>query len=208
MSHSPSALLLITSSCPHCPSVLQSLAELIKEGKIAHLEVVNIELDPERAQALNVRSVPWLKLGEMELVGLKSKSEIEQWITAPDDMNAYFEELMTSGEISKVQQLVEEQPQHVKTLISIMADQESGLSARIGVGAIMEQLEGSDILIHAIDELGEYCNNPLARIRNDACYYLGLSHHPDARKYIRPLLEDADDEVKEIAREALDGIID
>jgi len=208
MSHMPSALLLITPSCPHCPSMLQSLSELIKDGKLARLEVVNIEHDPQQAEALNVRSVPWLKLGNIELVGLKSKSEIQQWITAPDDMNAYFEELMTSGEISKVQQLVEETPSHVKTLISIMADEASSLSARIGVGAIMEQLEGSRILANCIDELGEHCSSPVTRIRNDACYYLGLTGHSDARKYIRPLLEDEDDEVKEVAREALDGIKD
>ncbi len=208
MIHSPTALLLITSSCPHCPSMLKSLSELIKEGKIARLEVINIELDPQRAEDLNVRSVPWLKLGKTELVGLKSKSEIEQWISTPDDMNAYVVELMTSGEISKVQQLVEEQPEYIKTLFSIMADEESGLSARIGVGAIIEQLEGKDILISNIDELGEYCNNSLARIRNDACYYLGLTHHSDARKYLRPLLEDPDREVKEIVREALEGIAD
>ncbi len=208
MSHTPSALLLITSQCPHCPSMLQSLSELIKEGKIARLEVINIELEPEQAEALNVRSVPWLKLGDMELVGLKSKSEIQQWITDPDDMNAYFEELMTSGEIAKVLQIVEEKPQYIKTLFSIMTDEESGLSARIGVGAIIEQLEGSSILVDNIDELGSHCNNPVTRIRNDACYYLGLTHHSDARKYLRPLLEDPDDEVKEIAREALDGIPD
>jgi len=206
MSHNPSALLLITSSCPHCPAMLQSLSELIKEGELARFEVVNIELAPQRAQDLNVRSVPWLKLGSIELVGLKSKSEIKQWIKKSDDMSAYFEELMTSGEISKVQQLVEEKPEHVKTLINIMTNEESSLSARIGVGAIFEQLEGKEILIHAIDELGKHCKNSVARIRNDACYYLGLTHHADALKYIRPLLEDEDAEVKEIAREALDGI--
>ena len=206
MSHLPSALLLITSSCPHCPSMLQSLSELIKEGKLAHLEVVNIELDPQRAKALNVRSVPWLKMGEIELVGLKSKSEIQQWITTPDNLNAYFEELMTSGEISKVQQMVEEEPDNIKILFSIMADEQPGLSARIGVGAIIEHLEGSDILINNIDALGKYCSDPLPRIRNDACYYLGLSHHPDTRKYLRPLLDDEDDEVKDVAREALEGI--
>lgn len=113
---------------------------------------------------------------------------------------------MTSGEISKVQQLVEEQPKQVQTLLDIMSSETSGLSARIGVGAIIEQLAGSDILIEHIDALGEHCTNPIARIRNDACYYLGLTHHPDARKYIRPLLDDADDEVKEVAREALQEI--
>jgi len=211
MSHAPSALLLISTSCPHCPSVLQSLSELIKEGKIAHLEVVNIELEPQRAQTLNVRSVPWLKLGEFELLGLKSKTEIQQWIDQSantEDMSGYFEELMTSGEISKLQQLVEDKPQYMKTLFNIMANEKSSLSARIGVGAIIEQLAGSEILINNIDELGEYCKNPVARVRNDACYYLGLSQHPDASKYIRPLLDDTNNEVKETALEALEEIID
>ncbi|MCW8936321.1 MAG: thioredoxin family protein [Gammaproteobacteria bacterium] len=206
MSQTPSALLLIATGCQHCPSMLLSMSELIKEGKISQLEVVNIVEAPERAQALNVRSVPWLKVGEYELVGLKSKSEIQQWIDKSadtEDMSAYFEELMVSGEISKVQQLVEDKPQHMKTLLDIMASEESGLSARIGVGAIIEQLAGSEILQNNIDELGVYCQSPVARIRSDACYYLGLSHHKKAEKYIRPLLDDSDDEIKEIAQDAL-----
>ncbi len=211
MSQAPSALLLIATGCQHCPSMLQSLSELIKEGKIARLEIINIVEDPEQAQLLNVRSVPWLKLGEYELTGLKSKTEIQQWIDkSPDssDMSAYFEELMTSGEISKVQQLVEDNPQHIKVLIDIMANEESSLSARIGVGAIIEHFEGSEILINNIETLGAHCQNQLAQIRNDACYYLGLSHHHDARKFLHPLLNDTDNEVRETAQEALNEITD
>lgn len=211
MPTSPSALLLISTSCPHCPSVLQSLSELIKEGKLSRLEVINIEKNPQRAEELNVRSVPWLKLGDFELVGLKSKSEINQWIDktqTPENMSAYFEELMTSGSIDKVQQMVEEKPELMQTLFDIMASETSGISARIGVGAIIEQFTGREILIDKIDALGQYCNNPLARVRNDACYYLGLSQHTDARKYLRPLLEDEDDEVREIAKEALEDVVD
>ena len=209
MSQTPSALLLIATGCSHCPSVLQSLSELIKEGKLSSLEVVNIVEAPERAQALNVRSVPWVKLGEYELVGLKTKAEFEQWIeksSNPEDMAAYFEELMTSGEISKVQQIVEDKPQQMHTLFDIMANDQSGLSARIGVGAIIEQLAGSEILISHIDELGKYITDNNPRIRNDACYYLGLSQHADAEKFITPLLKDDDKDVRETAKEALQEI--
>ena len=209
MSQTPSALLLIATGCSHCPSVLQSLSELIKEGKLSSLEVVNIVEAPERAQALNVRSVPWVKLGEYELVGLKTKAEFEQWIEKsnnPEDMAAYFEELMTSGEISKVQQIVEDKPQQLHTLFDIMANDQSGLSARIGVGAIIEQLAGSEILISHIDELGKYITDNNPRIRNDACYYLGLSQHADAEKFITPLLKDDDKDVRETAKEALQEI--
>jgi len=209
MSQSPSALLLIATGCNHCPAVLQSLAELIKEGKLSTLEVVNIVEDPERAQALNVRSVPWVKLGEYELVGMKSKAELEQWIeksSNPEDMEAYFEELMTSGEISKVQQLVEDKPQLMQTLFDIMANDQSSLSARIGVGAIIEQFAGSELLISNIAALGKYVSDKNARIRNDACYYLGLSQHQSAEEFIKPLLTDEDKDVRETAEEALEEI--
>lgn len=209
MSQPPSALLLIATGCSHCPSVLQSLSELIKEGKLSSLEVVNIVAAPERAQTLNVRSVPWVKLGEYELVGLKTKAELQQWIdksSAPDDMAAYFEELMTSGEISKVQQMVEDKPQQIQTLFDIMANEKSSLSARIGVGAIIEHFAGSELLISNIETLGKYITDKNARIRNDACYYLGLSQHQSAKQFIMPLLNDEDKDVRETAEEALEEI--
>lgn len=209
MSQTPSALLLIATGCSHCPAVLQSLSELIKEGKLSSLEVVNIVESPARAQALGVRSVPWVKLGEFELTGMKTRAELEQWIekaSNPDDMSAYFEELMTSGEISKVQQIVEDKPQYMQTLFDIMANEQSSLSARIGVGAIIEQLAGSQLLVSNIAHLGKYTSSANPTIRNDACYYLGLSHHKDAEPFILPLLEDKDKEVRETAKDALDDI--
>jgi len=211
MSQTPSALLFIATGCNHCPAVLQSLSELIKEGKLSSLEVVNIVESPERARALNVRSVPWVKLGEFELVGMKTRAELEQWIDKvanPEDMSAYFEELMTSGEISKVQQLVESKPEDIQSLFNIMANDKSSLSARVGVGAVIEGLAGSEILISNIDTLGQYCQHQDARVRNDACYYLGLSHHASARKYLQPLLKDADADVREVAEEALEELSD
>jgi len=209
MSQAPSALLLIATGCQHCPSVLQNLSELVKEAKLASLEVVNIAAAPERAAALNVRSVPWVKLGDFELLGMKSKTELEQWINKannPEDMSDYFEELMTSGEINKVQEMVEQHPEYIQSLLDIMSSDKSGLSARVGVGAVFEHISGSDVLINAIDTLGTYCQNPNARIRNDACYYLGLSLHQSAKKYIQPLLEDQDPDVRECATDALEEI--
>lgn len=211
MTQAPSALLLIATGCQHCPSVLLSLSQLVKEGKLSSLEVVNIVAAPERAQALNVRSVPWVKIGEFELVGLKSRAELEKWIdksSTSGDMSEYFDELMTSGEIAKVQQMIEQQPEQMQSLFNIMQSDNSSLSARIGVGAIIEGLAGSDILIKQIDQLGKFCQHKNPRVRNDACYYLGLSHHVSARKYIEPLLDDENPEVRECATDALDEIHD
>ena len=51
----PDALLLIATGCPHCPTVLAGVGDLVKQGKIGRLEVVNIVTHPEVAQALGVR---------------------------------------------------------------------------------------------------------------------------------------------------------
>ncbi len=209
MNQKPSALLLIATGCQHCPAVLQNLSELVKEGRLSSLEVVNIVEDPERARELNVRSVPWVKLGPFELLGMKTRGELEQWIEkaeSPDDMSDYFEELMTSGEINKVQQLVEESPDHIQALFNIMTNPKSSLSARIGVGAIIEELAGSELLVKQIGTLGKLSQHDNPQIRNDACYYLGLSHDESAVDYLRPRLEDENSDVREAAEDALETL--
>ena len=66
----PDAQLLLSTHCPHCPAVLAALADLVKQGAIGRLEAVNLEQHPEVGQALGVRSVPWIRVGRIELAGL------------------------------------------------------------------------------------------------------------------------------------------
>lgn len=209
MKHSPSALLMIATGCQHCPVVLQALGEMVKAGTIGQLEVVNIQQNPERAEDLNVRSVPWIKIGDFELVGLRTRSELENWakrVNDPAMMGDYFAELMTTGEMKKVEQMVRDNPDYFPALLELMAGKDTSLSARIGVGALMESFAGSELLDNNIDALGAYTEHEEARVRNDACHYLGLSGNSAAEKYIRPLLDDTDVEVREVAEEALEAI--
>lgn len=209
MSHPSKVLFFLASGCQHCPSVLQSLSELIKEGSIAELEVVNLQRSPERAAELHVRSVPWVKIGPFELVGMRTKTELKQWIdrvNEPQAMADYYAEMMTTGDIDKVLALVKHSPDTFAALVALMADPETTLSVRIGVGAIVEDLAASDILKQNIDLLAKYTQDKDARVRNDACYYLGLSQDKAAEVYIRPLLDSDDAETREIAEEALERI--
>jgi len=210
MSQPSKVLLFIATGCQHCPSVLLSLSELIKEGTIAELEVVNLQQSPERAAELRVRSVPWVKIGPFELVGLRTKSELKQWIdrvNEPQAMADYYGELMTTGEMDKVIELVKSSPHTFAALITLMANPETTLSVRIGVGAILEDFAGSDILRQNIELLAEFTQAEDPRVRNDACFYLGLSHDKTAEPYIRPLLDSEDAETREIAEEALEEIL-
>jgi thiol-disulfide isomerase/thioredoxin len=203
------ATLFISGTCPHCPAVMQSLTHLVKAGKLARLDIYNIELNADAAAIRGVRSVPWVQLGPFELTGLRSQNELLQWIERIDDpamMAAYFAEQITSGDMDKVQTTIENNPHLFSLLLQLMSADDTSLSVRIGVGALMEDFANGNLLNNNIDALGVYTMHTQARVRTDACHYLGLSHNPAAEKYIRPLLNDIDTEVRDIAEEALQEI--
>ena len=205
----PQALLFIATGCQHCPSVLQSLSEFVKSGVLSSLEVVNLQQNPERANELGIRSVPWVKIGPFELTGLRSKRELEQWVQRADEPSAmgdYFGELMTSGEIKKVHKIINEHREYFPTLFELMAKTETSLSVRIGIGAVIEDFAGSELLKTSVDTLGAYTKHAAAHVRNDACHYLGLSQNKKAIAYIEPLLKDQNEEVREVAEEALQAL--
>ena len=140
--------LFIAPGCPHCPNVLRALAELIKAGKIAELEVSNMAMLPEKARALNIRSVPWVKIGPFELTGAQTKGELLDWIhrvQSESGMQEYFSELLTSGELQKVINLVKKQPDLLSHFPDMIQDKDTPLGAKIGIGAVFEELQGDTL---------------------------------------------------------------
>ncbi len=204
--HIPDALLLISSGCPHCPSVLQGLSELVKGGQIGALEVVNVGAHPERAAALGVRSVPWLRLGPFALEGLIGPAELRRWAeraASGEDMAGYFAEKLAAGGLAEVEALLTAEPQHLPALLELVADSESPMQVRLGVAALLEQRAGSKALQALVPRLAELSAAADHRVRSDACHYLGLSGSPAAAAALRARLQDPNGEVREIAAEAL-----
>ena len=208
-STSRSAILFISSTCPHCSAVLQALTTLLKNGSLAHLNIFNIELNPEAASHYGVRAIPWVQIGPYELTGLRSQNELLQWIERVDDpaaMAEYFAEQIIQAEMHKVLTTIENNPPLFNALLRLMGEDTTSLSVRIGIGALMEDLAHGDIINQHLDALGSYTSHAQSVVRNDACHYLGLSHNSAAEKFIRPLLNDSDAEVREVAAEALQEI--
>ncbi|MBU1192920.1 MAG: HEAT repeat domain-containing protein [Gammaproteobacteria bacterium] len=205
----PDALLLIANGCPHCPTVLQGLSDLVKSGQLGHLEVININVHPEIAQLHGVRGVPWLRIGPFQLTGLRSPAELAQWVQrvqSEEGMREYFNELLSAGDLAGVSTTLKRAPESIATLIQLLGDPDAELQIRLGVSAVLEDLEGSDALARQIDALGELGQHTDRRIRIDAAHALGLSHRPAARAYLDVLVKDADDEVREVATESLAGL--
>ncbi|HQT00973.1 MAG: hypothetical protein B7Y26_02610 [Hydrogenophilales bacterium 16-64-46] len=207
----PDALLLLSTHCPHCPAVLAALTELLKQGAIGRLEAVNIETRPEVAQALGVRSVPWTRLGRIELLGSQSRSELADWAAKADSeagLADWFHLLLKEGQLPRVQALIEAEPALLAAVLPIVGNVDASLNVRLGAGVLLENFTGSDTLRALLPRLGELSQHPDARVRADACHYLGLTGDAAAKFWLDARLNDEDADVREIAGESLAAVGD
>ena len=206
ISQAPEALLLIATGCPHCQTVLQGLTELVKSGRLRRLEVINVGEQPDRARELGVRSVPWVCIGPFELGGLRTHAELQRWAEraySQEGMSDYFRELLETGNLGKVGALIQKDPALIDAVMLLLSDPNTGIQVRLGIGAILEELQGTDILQRLIDPLAKLTKHSDARIRSDACHFLAQTHNAGALPVIKELLNDTDREVREVAEESL-----
>lgn len=203
------ATLLIASGCPHCPSMIQNLSELLKAGKLARLEIINLSVDTQAAQTFGVRSVPWLKLGELELEGVHSRKELETWLeesASAVDSSRYLEELLGAGKLEQARDTLQRSRDPETLIETLLGDSDAELQMRIALGALIEEVCREAWFAPAIPALERLTAHTDARVRNDACYYLGLTGHRDSIAVLRKRLEDEDADVRESAQEAIDGL--
>lgn len=205
----PDALLLISTHCPHCPAMLSALADLVKQGAIGRLEAINLEQHPDVGQTLGVRSVPWLRIGRIELVGVHAKTELADWAAKADSeagMADYFHMLLKEGQLPKVQAMIEVDPALLGAVLPIVGNVDASLNVRLGAGVLLENFAGTATLRALLSRLGELSQHADARVRADACHYVGLTGDAAARPWLEARLDDEDADVREIATEALESL--
>jgi glutaredoxin len=202
----PAALLFTTPGCPHCPGVKRALAGLLEEGTIAALEVVDATVATERAQALGVRGVPWLRLGLFEFEGQMTPAELRRWAelaAQPDGLRTYFFEMLKSGQRAKVERSLRAAPEQSAVLAQLVTDPEAGMAVRLGIGAVLEELQGSGATEPMARPLAQALASAAPRDRVDIAHFLSLIGGETAQAALRACLDDSDPEVREIAQEAL-----
>ncbi len=206
---SPDAELLIATSCAHCSIVLEGLTQLVKEGLIGHLEITNIVLRPQRAQELNVRSVPWTRLGPFILEGQHSPSELRKWAqraNSVEGMSEYIAQELKQGHLNKLIKILNNAPQQLRAVIPLLENEDTEMQVRIGIDAILESIENKAELARLIPEFSHLASHKNPRIRTDVGYYLALTDSPEAIPVLKKLLQDESEEIREIAREGLERL--
>ena len=202
----PDATLYMATGCAHCPAVLQGLGELLKQGTIGRLEVINIAAHPQIAREQGIRSVPWIRIGPFDLQGSYSTTQLREWVErvgSDQGLRDYLAELIESQRLDEALQQARSDPHWLELAVDMIADLETPMGVRIGIGAMFEDLADTHQLNPALPGLKALLNAPESQVRADAAYYLGLTHDPEVLEWIKPLLEDVNAEVREIAGEAL-----
>jgi hypothetical protein len=205
----PDALLLIAPGCPHCPKVLTGLGELVKAGTIGRLEVINVATHPERAAELGIRSVPWTRIGPFELEGLQSPVELRHYAERSNDpaaLGSHLGQLLERGRLDRAVSLVTRQANGLDVLVSLLGNPDTNLQVRLGCIAVLESLPAGGLPDALVTRLGEFSRHRDARLRNDACYALGLSGNPLAKAPLAACLHDEDAGVRDSAAEALTAL--
>jgi hypothetical protein len=199
------ALIYIGTGCPHCPAVLDGLARLLKDGRLARLEAVNLTLT-EPAPGDRVRSVPWVRIGPFELVGAITAAELADWAERAahgDGWGAYYTHLLENRRLDEAERLIRERPCTLTDLLALLGDTNIPMDQRIGISALLEGLAGKPLLAQAVPILEQLTLSDQPQTRADACHFLGLAGDPRAIPAAQRLLDDEQQDVREIAAETL-----
>ncbi|MBA3023206.1 MAG: HEAT repeat domain-containing protein [Gammaproteobacteria bacterium] len=205
----PDALLFVTPDCPHCATVKHALQTLQQEGQVADVRVVDASAQPELARQYEVRSAPWLKLGIFTLTGAHTLGELRQWVDwahGEEGKAHYVAHLLTQGGYVQASAFIHADTQRLKPLLSIVADPSANLEVRLGVSALLESYGYSPALQALLPELAELSCHADHRVRADACHLLGLTGSVAAKPYVEACLHDANEEVREIAVDAMHNL--
>ena len=202
----PHTLLFTAPGCPHCSGMKAALTVLKQEGAIAALEIVDATLEVERARQFDVRSVPWLRIGSFEFEGQMSADDLRAWAERaayPEGLKLYFFEMLKHGQRAKVERLIREDGRRSIALADLLADPEASMAVRIGIGAVLEELQGSGATGAMTPRLAQILRDPEPRNRADAAHFLSLIGGAQAFRLLRDCLDDPDEAVREIAYDAL-----
>lgn len=209
MSTPPDALLFTTPDCPYCATVLRGLNELLRQEMIGKLTVVDIAEHPEQAAEYGVRSAPWLRLGPFTLTGAHSHAELHQWAewaSGEEGTAHYVEYLLKQGGFQHAVAYIDADTNRLKPLLAIVANPGANLEVRLGVSALLEAHANNPALQNLLPQLAELTRHTDHRVRADACHLLGLTGSATAAPYVEACLNDASEEVREIAAEALEEL--
>lgn len=207
MKHEKPVVILATApGCPYCPTMKQQLQQLQARALVADLQIVDISQATEFATQHQIRTVPWLQISELVFTGMHTLAELEYWIThatSDEGIREYISKELEDGRLDAVDQLLRKHPPWLAIAVTLIADMEAPMQARIGLSALIESANDRALLQTIQPMLIAYTQHEDARVRGDACHLLAFIQGEESIQALRARLQDSDALVREIAQESL-----
>ena len=173
------------------------------------VRVIDITHQPLPNHLKFIRSVPVTVIRDLPFIGKYTEQEMQQWLALTDDVQfrqKYLSEQLNTGELSLMTSLVKTMPGLLKHAIPLLADKETPMQVKIGITALFEAMEGSELLSPLVPDLRRLANHEQHNVLSDVIYLLSLIHDPELRGWFESLLSHKHEEIRELARDALEKI--
>jgi thiol-disulfide isomerase/thioredoxin len=207
-------LLFIGPGCPSCPHQVRSVATLALASDKVSVEIVDATQDPELAGQYDVRSVPTTIVGdELIMVGVIPAGELAWRILereGPDAEKVVFAALVQSERFTEAGERLSD-GRATEAFLELWS--RSTLESRMGLFLVAEEAldwnpGGLDALVPLLIE-GLKGDGPLSQDPTrigDTADLLGQIGHPDAREILEILSRDSNEEIAEVAGDALEEL--
>lgn len=210
--HDTSVLLFIGPGCPVCPHQVRAAATVAAASPRITLEIIDATLDPGIAAEYDIQSVPTTVIDdELFLLGAMPARRLAERIMerhGPDRERVLFASLMEAGRHDEASRRLSE-ARGIEAFAELWS--RSTLETRMGLMLVAEQTLEVDpgsldplvpLLLAGLDGHGPLASDQARR--GDTADLLARIGHPDARPALERLAEDANAQVAEAARAALD----
>ncbi len=200
----------ITQHCPICPWKVRELIPVAILNPLIDLRIIDAGLFEEMAESDCIQSVPTVVFEDFRWTSKTPLQEMlaifsthDPFALSPDSI----EEMLRSGEASKVAQMMIEREQILPSFPDFLADEK--FSTRLGAMAAAEEIVKKNIKLaaHFAMPLWERFKRANDTVREDILYILGLSGNLE----VIPMLESVSDGqypmiLRETAIEAIESI--
>jgi hypothetical protein len=199
----------VSPDCPNCPRSVVAAVSVCTGNPRAMVRVIDATAFAELAVATGVRSVPMVVADSgLTVVGALDAEELADKLTAArasDGEGVVFGSLVDAGRFGEAAVLLSS-PQARRVFVDRW--RASALEGRIGLSLTADEALAGDpgALDAMVPDLLPLLAADSAPLRGDTAELVGKIGHPSARSALERLLDDDDEDVAEIAADAVEEL--
>jgi len=201
---------MISPACPHCPLVVGLVNQLALASTYLEVSIIDITLFDDFVGRYSVRAVPTVIIdGQDKLAGNVSEEVLVDRLANQTPATFHpdtFKKIVKEGDARRLAGMMVADGVLYSGALPLLADPD--WSVRMGMMVVLEEVaERQPVLAQgAYPLLLELLDRKEANIRGDAAYLLGTIGNTSVLAPLERLSQDADLEVAEAAREAVEQI--